>query len=634
MPPLAQITALTGPEAERRWGCGPDPVTIGRARGNTIQLRDEAVSKHHARLEWTAGGPTLTDLDSRNGTCVDGAPVTGPTPLPPGALLTLGNTILRFSLGEAAELLTGASVADTIVHHAEERGSSAQVTARLERWCQQAVQAVRAGRAGDPADQPNERLLCAILAAVDADYAAFVEISSPGGALTIASAAAADGAAVDEAVVSRTIVQQVVRGGRPLLCEDGLGDRAGSPADARPSPGRSRSEAGRAEHRSVLCVPGRRAGDRISTVVQVVRRGGRPRFDALDLRVAGLLVELHEAAGAGASPADAGAIGVPDGTLVYRSRVMQSLVSVVRRAAATDATILLQGESGTGKEVLARLIHRWSRRAGQPLVRVNCASIEDTLAESELFGHERGAFTGAVQQHRGRFEQADGGTLLLDEISELSPRCQAKLLRVLEEGALERLGGERTIQVNVRVVAATNQDLRQAAAEGRFRVDLLHRIAVLPILVPPLRARREDIPLLAEHFAAQSARRHLQGVVALEPAALELLATYDWPGNVRQLRNVIEQAVIRRGGDALDRAAIAAALEFHTAAPVGDDEPDRLTLDDARQAFERRHVLRVLKAHGWNRTQAARVLGIARQNLVQKLKKLGIRAPETDGRGA
>ncbi len=225
--------------------------------------------------------------------------------------------------------------------------------------------------------------------------------------------------------------------------------------------------------------------------------------------------------------------------VVAKDRVMQAVMGQVRKVATTDATVLLLGESGTGKEVLSRVLHRESRRAAGPFVAVNCAAISDSLLKSEMFGHERGAFTGAVSNHRGRFELADGGTLFLDEVGELRPQLQAKLLRVLQERRFERVGGTRTIEVDVRIVAATNSDLSEAMRAGRFREDLYHRLAVFPIRIPPLRERLADIIPLAEDLLLHIARQLGRPSLSLDEAARVRLASYAWPGNVRELGNVL-----------------------------------------------------------------------------------------------
>jgi transcriptional regulator with GAF, ATPase, and Fis domain len=237
--------------------------------------------------------------------------------------------------------------------------------------------------------------------------------------------------------------------------------------------------------------------------------------------------------------------------IVGASQALQPVLARIARVAPTDSTVLINGETGTGKELIARAVHRQSRRSAHPFVSVNCSALAPSLISSELFGHERGAFTGAVQRHLGRFEMADGGTIFLDEVGELLPETQAALLRVLQEREFERVGGERPVHVDVRVIAATNRDLEAAVANGEFRQDLFYRLHVFPIEAPPLRERKDDIPLLVEYFVQRYANRAGKYIRSIDKKALDLLQRHDWPGNVRELQNVIERSVILSAGELL-----------------------------------------------------------------------------------
>jgi len=286
--------------------------------------------------------------------------------------------------------------------------------------------------------------------------------------------------------------------------------------------------------------------------------------------------------------------------------------------------VLLLGESGTGKEVLARALYRRSGRAGGPFVAVNCAAITTSLLESELFGHERGAFTGAVARKPGRFELADGGTLLLDEVAELSPEAQAGLLRVLEERKLMRLGGNRLVAVDVRVIAATHVDLKEAVAAGRFRDDLYYRLAVLVASIPPLRERRDDIAVLARHFLDRLVQRAPRRVDGIAPAALTALTAYRWPGNVRELRNVIERAVMLGTSDVIDVDDLPPEIHGSHGAPASAPTAgEHVALPLPVDELERRNLLAALAATGGNKTRAARLLGIDRVTLYNRLRKHG-----------
>jgi len=294
----------------------------------------------------------------------------------------------------------------------------------------------------------------------------------------------------------------------------------------------------------------------------------------------------------------------------------------IRLAAPTDSRVLISGPNGSGKEVVARLLHLHSRRAHAPFVAVNCAAIPAELIESELFGHLKGAFTGAVENKRGRFELADTGTMLLDEIGDMSLLTQAKVLRVLQESRFTRLGGSQEVRVDVRVIAATNKDLDEEIAAGRFRQDLLFRVNVIPIRVPGLDERREDIPLLVEEFMRQFARRTGARPKRVSREAMEVLQGHDWPGNVREVRNLVERLMIMMSGDEITPAAL--DLPRPAARPAEDD--NFATLRSARARFEREYIGRVVAACAGNMSQAARVLGVERSHLYRKLRALGLRS--------
>jgi len=308
--------------------------------------------------------------------------------------------------------------------------------------------------------------------------------------------------------------------------------------------------------------------------------------------------------------------------LIGRSAPIRQLLSEIERAGASTARVLIRGEHGSGKELVARALHAASPRRTQPFVAVNCSAIPDELVESELFGHEKGAFTGAAQARRGLFEEADRGTLFLDEIGDLSERAQAKLLRVLQEGELSRLGGHRAIRVDVRVIAATNRDLEQRARTGAFRDDLYFRLAVIPIVVPPLRERREDIPDLIEHFARAMARESGGRPRTFSAAAVAMLAQHDYPGNVRELRNLVERLVIMSPGSAIGPADVRAVLPA-----AAEPQAAARRLAEAVQDFERAQIEAALAAAGGNVTQAATRLGLERSHLYKKMRKLGWRPP-------
>lgn len=309
--------------------------------------------------------------------------------------------------------------------------------------------------------------------------------------------------------------------------------------------------------------------------------------------------------------------------MVGENEAIQALRRQIDRAAPSNGRVLIYGENGTGKELVARRIHVLSRRASGPFVEINCAAIPDELIESELFGHIEGAFTGAVSDKRGKFELADGGTLFLDEIGDMSLRTQSKVLRVLQEQTFQPVGSTEDINVDVRVIAATNKDLQEEIAAGRFREDLYYRVNVIPFNVPPLRARRDDIPLLAEHFLKEAAVEYSERPRKLTPEALARLTAYHWPGNVRQLKNVCERVMIMASGEEISEADLEPIVGVE--GREGDTSPDAdLALREARDLFERRFILTKLRELGGNVKRTAEALGIERSHLYRKMKAYGI----------
>ncbi|HZI19421.1 MAG TPA: sigma-54 dependent transcriptional regulator [Pyrinomonadaceae bacterium] len=316
------------------------------------------------------------------------------------------------------------------------------------------------------------------------------------------------------------------------------------------------------------------------------------------------------------------------GRFVGTSPALEHVLKQARAVADTSATVLITGENGTGKEVLARAVHEESPRRDRPFIAVSCAALPESLVESELFGHERGAFTGADRARKGRFELADGGTLFLDEIGELSPAVQVKLLRVLQERSFERLGGTKAVEVDIRLIAASNRDLEQEVEVGRFRRDLFFRLNVVPLHLPPLRERREDLPLLAAHFAAKAAEKHNRATPELDPALVEALCEYDWPGNVRELENLIERLVVlTREGQLGVEFLPEKVLRTPPPAPPADGPApaDETSFEGAMHAHKRRLIIAALDASGGNRVAAARRLGISRSYLHRLIAELGLK---------
>jgi Nif-specific regulatory protein len=323
-------------------------------------------------------------------------------------------------------------------------------------------------------------------------------------------------------------------------------------------------------------------------------------------------------------------VGYDPDQIIGQSLRIRGVLQEIQQAANSRSTVLLQGESGTGKELVARALHKLSPRRNQPFVKLNCAALPETLLESELFGHERGAFTGAVQTRRGRFELADKGTLFLDEIGDMSLATQVKILRVLQERAFERVGGHRSITVDVRIIAATNANLEEAVHAKRFREDLYYRLHVVPIVLPPLRERKEDIPLLVGHFLARFNTENRKGL-KISSAAMDVIVEYEWPGNVRELENCVERMVVMARRDVIAPEDVPLRGNLYRPAPppmLALSEPSALTLPKAVADIERERLVDALRRSGGVQTRAAALLGITPRQLGYKLKKYHI-VPKT-----
>lgn len=355
-----------------------------------------------------------------------------------------------------------------------------------------------------------------------------------------------------------------------------------------------------------------------------------------------IVSSLNKALAAGAMTASAEAIAAKptsrssNAAIVGQSEGMQQVLDLVHRVADSDATILIQGESGTGKELIARAIHQLSPRRNAPFIAINCGAIPSELLESELFGHMKGAFTGAITNRVGRFEMADGGILFLDEIGDMSPSLQVKILRALQERSFEPVGSTKSVQVNVQVIAATHVNLEKAVSEGKFREDLFYRLNVIPIMIPSLRDRKTDIPILIQHFMNNFGKRRKESLSAFTPEALESLMNYPWPGNIRELENLIERLSIIKGHGIVDLKDLPSKYHVKTTLVCQPEPPstdfnlpiEGLDFNAAVDQFENQLIIRALEKTGWNRNQAAMLLKLNRTTLVEKMKKKGLRPPE------
>lgn len=323
--------------------------------------------------------------------------------------------------------------------------------------------------------------------------------------------------------------------------------------------------------------------------------------------------------------------------LVGRSQEIQAVLSKIRKIATSDSTVLITGESGTGKELIARAIHCFSKRSEGPMITLNCGAIPGELLESELFGHEKGSFTGAHKSRMGRFEMAGGGTIFLDEIGDMNPMLQVKLLRAIQEQTFERVGGEKPISVDIRIISATNKNLKKAVEDGSFREDLFYRLNVIPLHIPPLRERSGDIKILCEHFLDRFSHRMEEPVKKLSDKTLEYLEAYSWPGNVRELENLMERLSVMAENDTIDASDLPENIAHTPAGKTpalksGDsfEFDDKEGFNDAVDNFQRHLIINALKKTGWVKAKAAELLKINRTTLVEKIKKLEIEAPSSE----
>jgi len=599
-----------------------DGLAIGRHPSNDLAIPDATVSRHHSVLRRTPSGWRVADLDSRHGTFLNSRPVREEE-LRHGDVLGIGESTFLVLL----ETPSGEDVRTDEEIELEEgteirlpAGESVYLRPQPERLAEgEAARALAAllelaaacGAPRDPAALARASLE-RVLAAIPGERAAFF-LAGSGDPEPLAFRHRRQGGGGRPFAPSRSLADRALRERTAILYKAGSGTVA------------SASVAG---VRAAACVPLLDGGAPLGFLYIDTREPGEElREEHLQwLTAAGTLISPALAALLRLERAESESRRLQESILgrglVGESPALRRAAGVLARAAPTASTVLILGESGTGKEMAARALHTASPRVGRPFMAINCASLSENLLESELFGHEQGAFTGAVTKKTGKLEVAHGGTLFLDEVGEIPLALQAKLLRVLQERTFERVGGTRPITVDIRLVAATNRDLRKAAAEGTFRDDLFYRLNVITLTMPPLRERREDIPLLASHFAALHGSAVRGRPVGIAPAARTLLVRYDWPGNVRELSNAIERAVVLGLEDEIRPEDLPETL-LETAAPQSSSGPP--DYHEALNEAKRRIIQDALAANGGNVTRAAESLGLHPNHLHRLITSLGLR---------
>ncbi len=613
---MAQIVVVQGPDKGRAINLQGDRIAIGRDPECELALGDRTVSRRHCEIRREGDRWVLADLGSRNKTYLNDDPVER-APLADGDIIGVGDTEIRFEL--EPEEARGEEFNTTILRRY--RYSPDSVPSEEAAGLRSRLSVLASlGRRVDGVRSSRELLhltISELLPVLSAHWG--VGLLRSKNSWKIIARTGAPG----RHAFSKTLLSRLLEGEESVLY-------AGVSSEEPPEVSESIR---RAKVQAVVAAPLRSAGEILGALYFAKQEGSFGEEDlfavsAASNQVALLLGHLLEEE----RLAEERRVLIEQirssHRIVGTSKAISEVLEFIARAAPTDATVLIRGETGTGKELVASAIHYASPRAGKPFVQLNCAAIPENLLESELFGHEKGAFTGATSRKLGHFEVADGGTVFLDEVAELSPACQAKVLRLIEEKRFERVGGTESISVDVRILAATNQDLRKAVSEGRFREDLYWRLDVLHIEIPPLRERPDDILLLAEYFL-ENVRGPGGKRLRLAPDAKDALLSYSWPGNVRQLKNVIENAVIMSRGEEI-HADDLRLVDFGRAQQLEAAEAESWKPRSLAEV-EREHILRVLKWTKGNKKRAAEILGIERGTLYARLRSYGMLKEKSSG---
>jgi Nif-specific regulatory protein len=616
--------------------------TLGRATTNRIVLKDDLCSREHAEIYHAEGRWRLRDLNSLNGTRLNGEPLDSDWELSAGDEVHLGRTHLLFveEMGQLPDMPMaprtdeGVSIKKRLGqtrfltpippevpadHPPSEKTPPPDTVAKPRHSLSRDLSllyrlALDMGSASTYTDLVRI-VLDGLLEAVPAEVGAILSVKE-GRNLEVTAHRHRDPSIRTYTRVSEFVTNEVLASREAILAEDVARDRYL----------RNRESLTHLGATSLICAPVT-FGDKVLGLIHLYCTDPHKALTAEDLEFT-VAVAKHLGAATHQMNRQASLTNENrslrdqlrvESELVGTSAPMKAVESQIGRVAGTNATVLIRGESGAGKELVARAIHYSSPRKDGPFVCLNCAALTETLLESELFGHEKGSFTGATEKKIGKFEAADHGTIFLDEIGEMNPGTQAKLLRILEGHPFERVGGHTAIRVDVRVVSATNQALEQAIQNGQFRRDLFYRLQVVEIRVPPLRERLGDVPLLAEHFLKRFVRETGRKIRGFTPPALKKMETYHWPGNVRELRNVVERAVALGLGPTLDAQDIwLSSLEVGGPAPLVQEAPAYKAV--SLEEVEKEHILRTLEHTDWNKSQAASILTIERSTLDRKIK--------------
>jgi transcriptional regulator with GAF, ATPase, and Fis domain len=605
---------------------GADPFSIGRAANSTLCIEDPSVSRNHCSINRRGEHFIVNDRGSVNRTYINGLPLAEHT-LRNGDEIKVGESLFLFVAegSPAASQDEAAANPGAGIHLASTQVVSVPDSIRFSSDIGKYFDSLlKVGEAIPSAARPADvatRILDSLCGALPAEHGVLT-VAGPSGEMPSVTEWSSQQASEGIAVSPNALLDKMMRDPAPVLWSRSAGSRNASAPAIAAGP----------RVTSLLAVP-LLAFERFVGAMALTTSDPQKGFDEDHLRF------LNKAAGLAAALLDdaystrnreteirqRGAANL-EHNMVGESPRMRRLYDTIAKVAPTDSTVLIRGESGTGKELAAHAVHRNSLRAAMPFVAINCAAITETLLESELFGHEKGAFTGAVSQKKGKLEEANGGTVFFDEVTEMSPTLQAKLLRVLQEREFERVGGTRPIRTDVRILAATNRDLEEAIRLGAFRADLYYRLNVVSLHLPPLRDRRDDIEPLANHFAHKHSRKLKKWITGITPPALALLRAYDWPGNVRELENAIERALVLGSADRVQPEdlpdSVVDAGNFSTASPSGFNA----SITEAKK----RLILETLQRTQGNHAEAARLLDLHPNSLHRIIRNLNLKPPRAE----